>query len=191
MKLITIDGYPASGKTTVRIALKDKYNVLMPERYYSETERALEEIWQDRNIGDAPKPPFLSNFFPLLTFKRIHPSSRVAQANYVSMEDFYAFLHDLMHQTDWDLAGKMQWYFKNIVKLDFEYYTIKSYFLDVPLEICQSRRPNFNWDSRKKWEKRYGEIWDWIAERKLVEVIDGTQSIDDIVEQIAREVKLV
>ena len=189
MKIITLDGYPASGKTEIRRELRKKYGVIMPERYYSYTEKALEKMWQDHKPDG--EPPFLSNFFPLLTFARIHPGSRVAQANYASIEGFYILLHDLIHRTSWELSGEMSWVFENIIRLDFEFHAMTSYFIDVPLDICKSRRPDFPWGERDKWDEKFNQIWAWMQKRGLVQFIDGTQSIDDIVKQIGCEVKLV
>ena len=188
MKVITLDGYPASGKTEVREKLRRKYDILMPERFYSSTEQGLEKLWQDCNSGESNGAPYLSNFFPLLTFARIHPNSRVAQANYTSIEGFFILLADLIHRAGWEERNEMLWIFRNIIRLDFEFYDMASYFIDVPLSVCQSRRADFPWGDRAKWDANWHRFWEWLGERGYVKFIDGTQSVDTIVEQISSEV---
>ena len=190
MKIITLDGYPASGKTEVREKLRREYDIIMPERFYSSTEQDLEKMWQTHNSGESNGAPYLSNFFPLLTFARIHPNSRVAQANYASIEGFYILLNDLIHRAGWEERDEMLWIFRNIIRLDFEFYDMTSYFINAPLSVCQSRRSGFPWGARARWDENWHRFWKWLETKGFVKFIDGTQTVKSIVEQIGSEVHL-
>lgn len=192
MKIITFDGYPASGKTAIRKELRDKYRVAMPERHYSFREKELERIWIKQITGKGNPAPYLSNLFPLLTFKRLHPKdNRLSHFEWVSIEDFNVMLHDLIHRAGWEQRGEMLWTFRSIISLDFESYPMTCYFLNVPLSVCRDRRSDFPWGERDKYDSNYTRFWKWLSEKEIVQFIDGTQSIDSIVEKIAREVKLI
>lgn len=182
MQILTFDGQPASGKTTIRKILRDKYRVIMPEMDYTYQERVAEEIWQKFQSDNKFNPPFLSNIFPLLTFSKIHPEdTRFKYFNAVSIETFYILLYDLTLRVNKDQVDDMFWFFKQIIELNFSYFPMRSYYLKVPLAICQKRRPDFNWSDRGELEHKFLRFWDWLASKTSIQVIDATQPVEDIV----------
>lgn len=190
MRVITIDGYPASGKTTIRECLYGDYRVAIPERFYRTVDMNLENEWIDFTDKGQVSHPRLSHFFPLLTYKRISShDTRFSHYDSVSVEDFFICLYDAIHEAGWDERERVLRVFNRVLRLDFDAYPMFHYFISVPLGTCEQRRPDFDWVERKKNNSEFQRFWEWLEPRFKVKVLDGYRAPKELAIQIAKDIE--